>query len=94
LPAHPHFFASLHETDLPNTRRLQALCRKDGIEVLFSVIENMTKDDSDRLFISWSLVGFKTWTAGSRPAEGNCRWRIHRGIRQNRGIQNSIGQLV
>jgi ureidoacrylate peracid hydrolase len=43
-----YFRQSLHDTVLPNIRRLQAACRKAGIEVVYSVIENMTRDGRDR----------------------------------------------
>jgi ureidoacrylate peracid hydrolase len=33
---------------LPNIRRLQTACRSGGIEVMYSVIENMTRDGRDR----------------------------------------------
>src|SRR5262249_16822553 len=39
---------SLRVTVLPNIRRLQPACRQAGIEVLYSVIENMTRDGRDR----------------------------------------------
>jgi ureidoacrylate peracid hydrolase len=42
------FFDSLSGTVLPNIRRLQTLCRQRSIEVLFSVIENLTRDGRDR----------------------------------------------
>ena len=43
-----YFHRSLRETVLPNIRRLQAACRRAGIEVMYSVIENMTRDGRDR----------------------------------------------
>lgn len=43
-----HFRRSLKDTVLPNIRRLQSGCRRAGIEVLYSVIENMTRDGRDR----------------------------------------------
>ena len=43
-----HFRRSLHDTVLPNIRRLQTTCRSGGIEVMYSVIENMTRDGRDR----------------------------------------------
>ena len=36
------------DTVLPNIRRLQTACRSGGIEVMYSVIENMTRDGRDR----------------------------------------------
>jgi ureidoacrylate peracid hydrolase len=43
-----YFDRSLREIVLPNTRRLQTACRTGGIEVMYSVIENMTRDGRDR----------------------------------------------
>ena len=43
-----YFFAQLQETVLPNVARLQAACRRARIEILYSVIENMTRDGRDR----------------------------------------------
>jgi ureidoacrylate peracid hydrolase len=43
-----YFDRSLREVVLPNIRRLQTACRTGGIEVMYSVIENMTRDGRDR----------------------------------------------
>jgi ureidoacrylate peracid hydrolase len=43
-----YFHRSLHGTVVPNIRRLQTACRSGGIEVMYSVIENMTRDGRDR----------------------------------------------
>ena len=43
-----YFRQSVHDTVLPNIRRLQLACRQAGIEVLYSVIENLTRDGRDR----------------------------------------------
>jgi ureidoacrylate peracid hydrolase len=43
-----YFRRSLRDTVLPNIRRLQSACRSGGIEVMYSVIENMTRDGRDR----------------------------------------------
>jgi ureidoacrylate peracid hydrolase len=43
-----YFDRSLREVALPNIRRLQTACRTGGIEVMYSVIENMTRDGRDR----------------------------------------------
>ena len=43
-----YFRRSLRDTVLPNIRRLQTACRQAGIEVMYSVIENMTRDGRDR----------------------------------------------
>jgi ureidoacrylate peracid hydrolase len=42
------FFRTLRETALPNMRRLQLACRRAGIEVIYTVIENLTRDGRDR----------------------------------------------
>lgn len=42
------FFRTLRETALPNMQRLQLACRRAGIEVMFTVIENLTRDGRDR----------------------------------------------
>ena len=43
-----YFRQGLHDTVLPNIRRLQTTCRSGGIEVMYSVIENITRDGRDR----------------------------------------------
>ena len=61
------FFRELRETVVPNIRRLQDACRAGGIEVMFTVIESLTKDGRDssldykisRLFVprgSWDAL--------------------------------------
>ena len=42
------FFRTMRESAIPNMRRLQAACRTAGIEVLYTVIENLTQDGRDR----------------------------------------------
>ena len=50
LDAHQrhYLFASLRETVLPNLRRLQSVCRRAHIEVVYAAVENMTGDGRDR----------------------------------------------
>jgi ureidoacrylate peracid hydrolase len=43
-----HFRQTLWDVVLPNIRRLQSACRRAGIEVTYSVIENITHDGRDR----------------------------------------------
>ena len=43
-----YFRRGLRSTVLPNIRRLRSVCRSCGIEVMYSVIENMTRDGRDR----------------------------------------------
>jgi ureidoacrylate peracid hydrolase len=42
------FFATMRDTAIPAMQRIQAACRSAGIEVLYTVIENMTQDGRDR----------------------------------------------
>jgi ureidoacrylate peracid hydrolase len=41
------FFQTMRETALPNMQRLAAACRKGGIEVLYTVIEALTRNGRD-----------------------------------------------
>ena len=42
------FFRIMQETAVPNMQRLQAACRRGCIEVLYTVIESLTRDGRDR----------------------------------------------
>ena len=42
------FFRRLQGTAIPNMQRLQAACRAGGIEVMYTVIESLTRDGRDR----------------------------------------------
>jgi ureidoacrylate peracid hydrolase len=43
-----YFRHSLREVMVPNIQRLQSACRRASIEIVYSVIENMTHDGRDR----------------------------------------------
>jgi ureidoacrylate peracid hydrolase len=43
-----YFFHELHVRTLPNMQRLQAACRAAKVEVLYTVIESLTRDGRDR----------------------------------------------
>src|SRR5947209_16278430 len=43
-----YFFHELHARTLPNMQRLQAACRAAHVEVLYTVIESLTRDGRDR----------------------------------------------
>jgi ureidoacrylate peracid hydrolase len=43
-----YFFRTLAETALPNMMQLQQACRRGGIEVSYTMIENLTADGRDR----------------------------------------------
>ena len=42
------FFRMLDDTALPNLRRLLTACRRGRLEVLYTIIESLTKDGRDR----------------------------------------------
>ena len=42
------FFRTMQETAVPNMQRVQSACRAGRIEVLYTVIENLTQDGRDR----------------------------------------------
>lgn len=42
------YFRELESKVVPNMQRLQTACRKAGIEVMYTVIESLTKDGRDR----------------------------------------------
>jgi len=52
-----YFFRTMRETALPNMQRLQAACRRGGIEVLYTVIESLTRDGRDRS-LDYKISGF------------------------------------
>lgn len=50
------FFRMMRETALPNMQRLQAACRQAGIEVMYTVIEALTRDGRD-LSLDYKISG-------------------------------------
>ena len=44
----PEFFAAARDVVIPNLKKLIAGCRKAGVEVIYTVIENQTRDGRDR----------------------------------------------
>jgi ureidoacrylate peracid hydrolase len=54
---HGWFFERLERAVLPNMRRLQAACRAAGVEVLYTVIESLTRDGRDRS-LDYKITGF------------------------------------
>ncbi len=63
---HAFFFKSLREAALPNMQRLQKACRHSGVEVLYTVIESLTRDGRDRS-LDYKISGFNV-PRGSRDA--------------------------
>jgi ureidoacrylate peracid hydrolase len=60
------FFRTLRDTAVPNMRKLQAACRQARIEVLYTVIEALTKDGRDQSLdykISRLFVPRGSWDA-------------------------------
>ena len=61
-----YFFRTLRDTALPNMQKLQAACRQARIEVLYTVIEALTKDGRDQSLdykISRLFVPRGSWDA-------------------------------
>ncbi len=50
------FFRTMRDTALPNMQRLQAACRRARIEVLYTVIEALTRDGRD-LSLDYKISG-------------------------------------
>lgn len=51
------FFEQIEKQTLANMARLQAKCRSVGIEVMYAVIESLTKDGRDRS-LDYRITGF------------------------------------
>ena len=64
---HPEFDRTLRQTVVPNLERLIAAFREAGAEVMYTVIENLTRDGRDRS-LDYKLSGFFI-AKGSREAE-------------------------
>ncbi len=54
---HDFFFTSLARSALPNMQRLQRACRQKNVEVLYTVIESLTRDGRDRS-LDYKISGF------------------------------------
>lgn len=52
-----YFFDEMERRVVPNMQRLQAGCRKAGIEVMYTVIQNLTRDGRDRS-LDYKITGF------------------------------------
>jgi len=51
------FFRTMREKVLPNMQRVQSACRRAGIEVIYTVIESLTRDGRDRS-LDYKITGF------------------------------------
>jgi ureidoacrylate peracid hydrolase len=54
---HGYFFRQVEQVVVPNMQRLQAGCREVGIEVMYTVIRNLTRDGRDRS-LDYKITGF------------------------------------
>lgn len=61
------FFDTMRETAVPNMQRLQAACRRGRIEVMYTVIESLTRDGRD-LSLDYRISGLFV-PRGSRDAQ-------------------------
>ena len=52
-----YFFRRMATVALPNMQRLQAACRRGGVEVLYTTIESLTRDGRDRS-LDYKISGF------------------------------------
>ena len=53
----PEFFTTARDTVIPNLVKLIAASRRQGVEVVYTVIENLTRDGRDRS-LDYKLSGF------------------------------------
>ncbi len=54
---HGYYFNELETRVIPNMQRLQAGCRAAGIEVVYTLIRNLTRDGRDRS-LDYKITGF------------------------------------
>ena len=54
---HGYYMRQMEQKVIPNMQRLQAGCRKVGIEVMYTLIRNLTKDGRDRS-LDYKISGF------------------------------------
>jgi ureidoacrylate peracid hydrolase len=66
-PQYDYYFQRLETEALPNMKRLQSGCRSAGIEVMYTVIESLTRDGRDRS-LDYKITGFNV-PRGSRDAQ-------------------------
>lgn len=52
-----YYFDRLRRTAIPNMQALQAACRSAGVEVMYTVIESLTRDGRDRS-LDYKITGF------------------------------------
>ena len=52
-----YFFEQLETHVVPNMQRLQTACRRAGVEVMYTVIQSLTRDGRDRS-LDYKITGF------------------------------------
>jgi ureidoacrylate peracid hydrolase len=52
-----YFFEQMATVGVPNMVRLQETCRQQGVEVMYTVVENLTQDGRDRS-LDYKITGF------------------------------------
>jgi ureidoacrylate peracid hydrolase len=52
-----YFFDQMERVGVPNMVRLQHACRHHGVEVMYTVVENLTQDGRDRS-LDYKITGF------------------------------------
>jgi ureidoacrylate peracid hydrolase len=62
-----YFFDQMDRVGVPNMRRLQQVCRQNGVEVMYTVVENLTQDGRDRS-LDYKITGFNV-PKGSNDAK-------------------------
>ena len=62
-----YFFDQMDRVGIPNMRRLQQVCRQNGVEVMYTVVENLTQDGRDRS-LDYKITGFNV-PKGSNDAK-------------------------
>ncbi len=68
IPEHlQYFFSRVDNYIVPNIKRVQNACRHAGIEVMFTLVENLTLDGRDRS-LDYKISGFNV-PKGSREAQ-------------------------
>ena len=85
----PEFFAAARDIVIPNLVASIAACRRRGVEVVYTVIENLTRDGRDRS-LDYKLSDFFI-AKGSREARVLDAHRARRG--RDRHPQNVVERL-
>ena len=85
------FFDQMEQKVVPNMQRLQAGCRKAGIEVMYTVIQNLTRDGRHRS-LDYKITGFNVPKGSSdakviralEPGDDEASAALHRPVNPRR----------